>query len=239
MKIYTKCAVCEGDPTIELESTIVKVSPQDDSIYNIECSNGHKTKVYSGLKKFELLVDMGVIAFREGYLREAVLNFTSAFERFLEYSVLVYVSARGINIKEYNKYWKDVKNQSERQLGAYYALYLAEHGKTNPVDSDQAGFRNRVVHKGHIPSEKQSLDYMSYIYKFIVEAYLELKNDHQNVIDEIEHAIYKEKVPLVNDVDLWGIDAQVFKYNGEYGYDKTLNDVLSRLDSEGYIVTAG
>ncbi|OKY76591.1 MAG: hypothetical protein BM485_05040, partial [Desulfobulbaceae bacterium DB1] len=57
--------------------------------------------------------------------------------------------------------WKQVTNQSERQFGAFLFLYLLEQ----KTEFDQKKykieelkkFRNKVIHKGYLPNEQETI----------------------------------------------------------------------------------
>ncbi len=49
-----------------------------------------------------------------------ISSFTSSLERFYEFCIKVFCENNSMNDDTYNKVWKQVSNQSERQLGAFY-----------------------------------------------------------------------------------------------------------------------
>jgi hypothetical protein len=97
----------------------------DDGVVRMECPNGHRSFDIVQANKFELLFDFGVLAFRDGYYREAVTSFNVALERSQEHFVFEIVgrtpAAAGLE-----QSWKEVAKQSERQFGAFAFLYLLE-----------------------------------------------------------------------------------------------------------------
>jgi hypothetical protein len=149
---------------------------QEENLYRFECFNCSEKNAATLLKeKFEILFDFGSAAFLDGYYREAVANFATALERFFEFFVRTVCRRRGIDDAAFDKTWKLMAKQSERQLGAFAALYLLERG-TAPdfLDPNQlkASFRNAVVHGGRIPSRKETIEYADMVYDLLREQLL-------------------------------------------------------------------
>ena len=93
-------------------------------------------------------------ALLDGYCRESVSSFASAQERFHEFAIKVFLTKQGAPKDQFFATWKLVANQSERQLGAYYFLHLLYFRKTPTQNTKMTEFRNSVIHKGSIPSNK-------------------------------------------------------------------------------------
>jgi hypothetical protein len=56
--------------------------------------------------------------------------------------------------------WDKMRNQSERQLGAFIAAWVSKFAAAPAVLSDkQARFRNSVIHKGYIPTVQEAIDF--------------------------------------------------------------------------------
>ena len=120
--------------------------------------------------RFETLFDLGTRALLDGYAREAVVNFAAALERCLEFylrsALLERFAAQGHTLEdaagELEATWKLLVSQSERQLGAFAAVYLAREGRAPDFLTPQglgAEFRNRVIHRGYLPREQEVQDY--------------------------------------------------------------------------------
>lgn len=120
--------------------------------------------------RFETLFDMGTRALIGGYAREAVVNFAAALERCLEFylrsALLERFAVQGRSIEdaeaELDATWKLLISQSERQLGAFAAVYLSRQGRAPDFLTPQglgAEFRNRVIHRGYLPREQEVQDY--------------------------------------------------------------------------------
>ena len=177
-----------------INELIVPVSQIVESgIYNVTCDKGHKTKVALRNAKFELLFELGLNGVIDGYFREGVSNFTASLERFFEFFVKVALQNE-INDDVFKEAWKNVKNQSERQLGAYIFLYIKVIKKTPLLLSSKAvSFRNEVIHKGYIPTKEQALEYGENIRRIINNAISEMKS----LLNDNLITVYERYLPKV------------------------------------------
>lgn len=61
---------------------------------------------------------------------------------------------------EFDKTWKKIKRQSERQLGAYIIEYFFKNDETSPLLSqEQTKYRNKAVHIGAIPTREKAITF--------------------------------------------------------------------------------
>lgn len=181
MKILTTCTKC-GFETVQPETfsldrfVVMPVEVNSEGFYELECPRGHKSVTWVQNEQFELLFDSAVLALLDGYSREAVSSFAASLERFHEYCIRVIYNNKENNNDEFEKIWKSMSKQSERQLGAFYMAYLSEFKKAPPIIPNRiVEFRNRVIHKGEFPSTKESESYGEFIYKYVIEMLIELK----------------------------------------------------------------
>ena len=77
-------------------------------------------------------------------------------------------------------------NQSERQLGAFLILCLQE-GMSNRIEEQRSSFRNKVIHKGYIPSSKEAIDYGQYIMSFIQNTLKDLNQTSSEYLQQAMH----------------------------------------------------
>jgi len=130
----------------------------ETGVYDLTCPSNHRTAFCLQNFKFELLFDLGLQAIDDGYYREAVSSFASALERFHEFYVEAALLGAGTNRDVYDVVWKAVRNQSERQLGAFLFLYAREERSAPPIlSSSDTEFRNGVVHKGKFPQREETI----------------------------------------------------------------------------------
>lgn len=185
MKLLIPCMACLqelGEPTNEFAS----LEFRDDGRYEVFCSRGHKSVTVLQQQKFEILFDIGANAILDGYYREAVSSFTSSLERFYEFCLKVLCKKRGIETDVFATAWKQVSNQSERQLGAFLFLWASEFGEVPQLlSSNDAGFRNGVIHKGKIPTKEEALEYGKAVLAIIRPKILQLKSECDDQIGEV------------------------------------------------------
>jgi hypothetical protein len=182
MKLPISCAQCMQDDVISPQ-ILTTVEFRDDGRYEITCPKGHVSTTILQQQKFEVLFDIGAYAIGDGYYREAVSSFTSALERFYEFFIKVICISKDSNSEETLKTWKEVSNQSERQLGAFIFLYYLEFGE-KPVllRNPSVKLRNEVVHKGKIPSKEQAIIYGQEVLDVIRPIIKILKENHAKPI---------------------------------------------------------
>lgn len=150
-----------------------EVELDNDNIHEFVCPKGHRTFTQLQEQKFQILFDLASMALNDGYTKEAVSSYSSSLERFIEYYILVTSLRNSVSLDDFTKTWKQMANQSERQLGAYFILRLQE-GKPTNWDEKKASFRNNVVHKGYIPSSEEAIEYGQYVLSFIRSTLKEL-----------------------------------------------------------------
>lgn len=239
MKVSLSCIQCnlnkDNNYSFEL---------RDDNIYPITCENGHESIILMESHKFELLFEMGMKAMLDGYFREAVSNFAVSIERFHEFSMEVFIQSL-LNTEnsnnehfqldrtsEYNKAWKTISNQSERQLGAYTMLYLSVF-KFAPelIKPKYVEFRNKVIHKGYFPTEKETLSYAKDVFSYLQTKLIELKKN----MDEYVEFTYDRK--LREYITVEDINGKYLVKWGELLTFRTLRPVkeIEALDFNGVI----
>ena len=157
----------------------------DNQIFEFCCPAGHKNKIHLQNPRYELLFDMGLSAYKDGYYREACLDFAACIERFHEYCLYVMLEdKREEDKREFfqdtsiiENMWKLISAQSERQYGAFVVLYTKMFGQV-PVNQTRKyiEFRNDVTHKGKFPDGNETIDYAKYVAKYIEEIYRELSS---------------------------------------------------------------
>lgn len=183
-----QCFQEQGHPSSEFQPVEIR----DDGLYSSTCSKGHTTLTVVQQQKFEVLFDIGAMALIDGYPREAVTSMAAALERFYEFYITVICLKHDIDMKTFQKTWKHVAAQSERQFGAYLFAYLIDHQGVEPpvIDNEKPQiealsksktktwkeFRNAVIHKGFIPSTSETLAYGNIVYHHMNELIKDLKD---------------------------------------------------------------
>ncbi|WP_429842382.1 hypothetical protein [Brevibacillus sp. FIR094] len=173
MKFPSICYVCalDGfpDETIEFEF-------HENGVYEFTCRNNHTNTLQLLHPHFEILFELGAMALIDGYPREAVSSFATSVERFYEYCIKTYLLPEKIGLDNSNETWKLVSSQSERQLGAYYFLYLYNFAETpEALPRKWIEFRNDVIHKGKIPKYDEVYKHAEYLYHYIKKIHRQME----------------------------------------------------------------
>lgn len=178
------CPKCEEEKP-EQQYLVKGAELRNDLTFHLECPHGHRWVLIYNAPKFEILFDMGASALLDGYGREAVSSFAAAQERFHEFCIKVFLMTRNVSKEQLLNTWKLVANQSERQLGAYYFLYLLQFNSSPPTNIKRVEFRNNVTHKGYVPTLLQAKDYAEYVYDYIVDTLKVMKAALSGEIDQV------------------------------------------------------
>ena len=119
MRIQITCTRCGLNGTSQKRYL---VSYQDSGRYVVPCEHGHRDIQVLGQQKFEILFEIGANAILDEYYREAVSSFTSSMERTFEFFLKVVFFDKKMH-EQMNLVWKQMSNQSERQLGAFVSIH--------------------------------------------------------------------------------------------------------------------
>ncbi|WP_281659136.1 hypothetical protein [Halobacillus sp. Cin3] len=193
MKLATPCVKCISELN-EPNLNFNKIEINDSGLYEFTCSEGHYTHMVLQDEKFEVLFDLGALALIDGYTREAVSSFVSSLERFYEYFIQIILDNNNIDKENFNTTWKSVKNMSERQLGAFYFLYLNEFNDSPPIfPQKMVGFRNNVIHKGYIPDYTETYEFGEQVFNYIQGLLVLIK---KNYSDSIRKLFFKRQANI-------------------------------------------
>ena len=144
------------------------VSPNNEGIYNVECPKGHHFSVDILSHHFQVLFENGIHALFDNYFIESFVSISASYERFIEYFLRVVSISNGIPQSEIENTWKELSKQSERQFGAFFMVYLIEFGeKPSQLSNKMKELRNNVIHKGHLPSQRDCISYGDSVLAFI------------------------------------------------------------------------
>jgi len=187
MKIYLDCMQCSQESLGEIQDGIA-VEYTEDGFYFFECKSGHKNFVIFQEEKFETLFQIGANAILDGYYREAVSSFTSSLERFYEFCIKTFCKKNNIPNETIKSAYEFFTNSSERQFGSFLFLYLLEMKNipfSKTEDDEWRCFRNKVIHKGLIPTRIEALTYGDYVRKSILNTILTLQENYSNEIQSL------------------------------------------------------
>jgi hypothetical protein len=180
-------------------TTILQFDANDKGIYETQCTFGHNQTYVLQNNKFEILFELGAIKMEEGELRGAVLDFAGSMERFFEFCIRVFTQKHNINSTIFNKTWKLVSNDSQKQLAVFYFLYMLELNESPPkLDEKQAKFRNSVIHKGVIPTYEEVYSYANYLYTYMTSILKLIVKNYSHEIMRLTIASLEERSSMVH-----------------------------------------
>ncbi|WP_299212088.1 hypothetical protein [uncultured Aquimarina sp.] len=162
MKHITICSICTNKSK-EGYKPVYAVGEIDSNLMAVcTCSKGHKTLTVLMGDLFDVLYTSAMYAFIRGCYSESVMSFTASLERTYEFFLKVIMIKEGISMETIDEFWKELKNQSERQYGAFCCQYVKITDRPWRIDSNKVKFRNSVIHKGHIATREEVIDYADY-----------------------------------------------------------------------------
>jgi hypothetical protein len=190
MRYHLMCSECEKQRNGYGQFTAY-VSPNNEGIYNVKCPNGHPFSVDILLHQFQVLFENGIHALSNGYYVESFVSFVTSYERFIEYFLNVVLKSNGVSRTEFDTTWKELAKQSERQVGAFYLVYLQEfREKPNQLNNKNRELRNSTIHKGYLPSKEDCIKFGDNVLEFIRPIIELLKNDkkyEKELIGSLNH----------------------------------------------------
>lgn len=199
-KIYTSCMSCleeNGVPNLNF----VELEQNNDLIYKMICDKGHETVLIQQASKFEIIFDMACESFINEDYTAAVKHCATAVERFHEFFVQCVwfndTNRYDESVVSYEKYWKEVKSASERQLGCFYSFYFKHYDRLEyAMSNGETKFRNNVVHKGEICGRKKSCDYLTKSYNYMIsilqKIYIDFEEGLHNTIRYNLNKLYEK-----------------------------------------------
>ena len=127
------------------------------------CPNGHRYLVHQAHSAPEVIYSAGARAYLACFYSESVVTLTAALERGYELFVKVSLRASGREGTEIDEFWKQLHTSSERQLGAFCAMYCLATGNLWKTSTKQSEFRNKVAHRGYIATREEAHGYGEYV----------------------------------------------------------------------------
>lgn len=179
MKYFSLCIDCsEENP----ESMIwAEGEITSDLVAMCICNKGHKSVSGLAHNLFDVLYSSAVDAFIKGCFSESVMSFAASLERTYEMFIKVTMIKEGISLTEIEEFWKEIKNQSERQYGAFCLQYVKVSGEVWRFDTNKVKFRNDVVHKGYVATSNEVKNYADYTtecqFKILKKLHVDFSNE--------------------------------------------------------------
>jgi hypothetical protein len=136
----------------------------DEHTIKTQCPSGHTVIAIVQNPKFETLLETGSDSLILGQTLQACAAFSTARERAFEFATQVLLRKLGVSREQFQAMFKDMANQSERQLGAFLATHLAATKSPFTPNKNISTFRNEVIHKGKIPRPENALSFCSIVF---------------------------------------------------------------------------
>ena len=195
MKISTTCMKCVMDNPESHVSVEGFIPIQENDLYHFKCLNGHDNLLEIQAFKFEILFESGLCAIKDKYFLESGLSLTASIERFYEFFIRIVMKANGLTSDIFEKIFKNIANQSERQFGAFVCIYGLIYKENPPVllNNKFVEFRNKVVHKGYLPNENEVLEYAKEVFKIIKFYYSKILSENHKYIFDYLFEIQKQR----------------------------------------------
>jgi hypothetical protein len=191
-----ECGVTR-DPTSDQPLVqFIDVEYQTEALEGV-CPAGHRFSLAIQNLDFEILFEMGAMALLDGYTREAVSSFAAAVERAYMFYVrgILYTVASAKDAYQYplitdrvgiEKLLTAVRHLSERQLGAFVGLWVAnERGEAPVMPQKSVAFRNDCIHKGIIPARKDTMKYGEEAFGCIEKIVRCMKSKYAKALDRL------------------------------------------------------
>lgn len=178
---------------------------EEDNAYVATCRHGHTMRMTLQATRYELLYESGIVATLIGFHREAVSSIAASLERFFEFSTQVFTTRCGLDEPTHDEAWKLVKKSTERQLGGFALLFLANtghpflRGAKHRTFEEWTAFRNNVIHQGYFPSATKTLDYARYVFELIHETRTTLTTLDAAAVDKVQMRHYHQGHQAVSD----------------------------------------
>ena len=190
MRYNITCIECTKQKK-EYGEITVHVSPNNEGVYNVKCPNGHLFNIDILSRHFQVLFENGIHALSEDYYIESFVSFATSYERFIEYFLNVVLKSNEVSETEFDITWKELARQSERQVGAFYLVYLQEFKeKPNQLSTKNKELRNSIIHKGHLPTKEDCIkfgDNVLEIIRHIIKRLKTHKKYKKELIGSVNH----------------------------------------------------
>lgn len=227
MKILVPCFECTTQKF--MPPPLIMGDYFDDMTCRIECPNGHKSIVLLQSQKFEALLESGANALLDGFTLEASATFYTAFERFIEFCLHILFIKRGMTHEQFESMFAEMSRQSERQLGAFIYIYTIETGKKFSIQPKITEFRNKLIHKGEIPTKEKAFDFCERIYKEIISIFGIIKSTCSDEISNIiGYELQKRKNKVPADVRVITSSGTMFFNVVHIGLEQNFNIALEK-----------
>ncbi len=207
MYLMTACYQCDTTPP----NIIIKdFTLNDDGVYIVECSKGHKLAIIMQAEVFEIFFFNATYNLLKKNYSAAILNYAAALEKYYEFYIEVICR---FNHESKDDKWNAVRKKSGAQLELFENEYFNNEGrKPYLLTGELRNLRNRVIHHGHFPSYEEVKEYGKGVFIAIKEDLDFLNKKYKIILQEIivEHNMQKaKKIPAGYSISTTLIDTGV------------------------------
>jgi hypothetical protein len=232
--MFLNCFECQETLGMPNPST---AEYNDSGVFHLTCSRGHQSVTVLQQNRSELLFEIACNAINDGYYREAVSSFAASLERFYEYAIRVILNNTDTSQEVFKSCWKEVSNQSERQLGAFIFLWAAFLGeKPGILTSDWTSFRNKVVHKGSIPNKDEAIAFGEAVYELISPLRARLSREMADACQRVLFEMLHELRPKGHQGPVATASMNFFLRDSAGGAPSNLRDHLDALAKQAVMM---
>lgn len=240
MKIPAPCPVCFLEQQQQQSGgragfVLLPGRMTDEGHVLVRCSKGHEGAIIYDERRHGLLLESACHALFDRYEREAVSGFAAALERAHEFFVRVICRSRKMPAETFDRAWRQMAKQSERQLGCFMLAYALETGTPYQVDPKMVEFRNRVIHQGYIPSAAEAENFGSYVFADILGMTRFLTDHHK---EAMEAEIKAETAERVAKLPPGSRPPLIMKVTPAY-VDRASNEARDITDFAGFLKAMG
>jgi len=151
-------------------------------------------------QKYDILFELAIKAFQDGYYNQAVFSFMASLERFHEFCIRVMMfdkhkdNQQSNFFESFEKMWKMVKKQSERQYGMFISMYFSSFGKMpketvnikmSSAKKNIINYRNDVIHNGLFSNHEEAFEFGELVANYMKETVNVLRTEltNESIVD--------------------------------------------------------
>jgi len=180
--------------------------------------------------KFEILFELACQAIRDRYYREAIISFASAKEEFYLYYISIIFHSEHKDFQDF----KDINCQSERLLGAFSYAYQLKNGKKFLINDENTKLRNKVVHKGYIPKEQETLSFADDVFKLINLNMNFLKDNFQEICTKYTFKTITERTQKAKEIEEKNKTTEIESIISGTGWQSTILSSISNKTENNF-----
>lgn len=189
MRIHSLCVTCQSPIDAWLDDSCIAIT---------KCPNGHNFATLLRDRKYRVLLRSACETLLQEHEKDSLGGFAVGLERAYEFFIRVAVRRHGMSQPTFEKTWKKLASQSERQFGAFMVLYTLATNTHFELPEHYVTLRNKITHGGFIPSRQDVLYFASTVVIKVEEIARACENigpQHMQSVDEESWRELEAKAP--------------------------------------------